>query len=131
MTLERLKNLYHLQSEIDLLQERIEKLKGEAEQITPKLSHAPGGNTDDKLGKIIAQYVDLQNELIAMRETQIAERNELERYINAIPDAQTRMILYLRFCEHRTWEQVALKLGGYNSADNCRMIAMRYIKTNM
>lgn len=130
MTLERLKNLYHLQNEIDLLQQRIDALKGEAEQITQKLSHAPGGNTDDKLGKIIAEYVDLEQELLNMRVTQIAEKKDITRYINSIQDSQTRIIFWLRFVDHLQWEQIALRLGGINSAENCRKIVYRYIKSH-
>lgn len=128
MTLERLKNLYHLQNEIDLLQQRIDALKGEAEQITQKLSHAPGGNTDDKLGKIIAAYIDLEQELDTKRQELLTERADTMRYINSICDSQTRLIFWLRFVDHLTWEQVALRLGGINSADNCKMIMFRYIK---
>lgn len=130
MTLDRLKNLYHLQSEIDLLQTRIDALKDEAEQITQTLSDMPQGHQDDKLGKIIAAYVDLEQELINMRENQIREKKDITRYINSITDVQTRNIFYLRFFEHLTWERIALTLGGYNSAENCRKIVYRYIKNH-
>ena len=130
MTLDRLKNLYHLQSEIDILQQRIDALKGEAEAITQKLSDMPNGHSDDKLGKIIAEYIDLENEMLTIREQQISEQKDITRFINSIADTQTRNIFYLRFFEHLTWEQVALRLGGINSAENCRKIVYRYLKNH-
>lgn len=131
MTLERLKNLYHSQNEIDILQERINKLKDEAEQITQTLSDMPSGTADDKLGKIVAEYVDLEQELIERKGEQIKEQREVIRYINGIQDSQIRVIFYLRFCDRLTWEQISLRLGGYNSADNCRMITYRYIQKHL
>lgn len=48
--------------------------------------------------------------------------------IAGIDDVQTKRIIFLRFIKGLSWEQVAIKIGGGNTADGVRKRATRYIQ---
>jgi hypothetical protein len=54
------------------------------------------------------------------------ERHRLERWIADIPDSLTRRVFTLRFVEGKSWLQVAMAVGGDNTADTVRKMAKRY-----
>ena len=58
-----------------------------------------------------------------------ALRNEINKFINSVEDSLTRQILYYRYGKCMTWKKVAYMTGGYNSEDNVRRIAERYLKS--
>lgn len=129
MTLKELSQLYYLNREIEMDQQRLEELRAKAS--------APGSHSYDgmpkspgyenRLERYIAEIVDLEA-IISVKITQcIHERNRLERYIADIPDSLTRQIFALRFINGLTWAQVARSIGG-NTEQSVKMICYRYIK---
>lgn len=56
---------------------------------------------------------------------------DVERFIAAIPDSLVRRIAVSRFIECRSWESVARKLGGYNTAEAVRKIWQRWARNNL
>lgn len=130
MTLERLNNYRHLQKEIDELRRRIQVLKDEAESISVNLSGMPKGNSGDKLGRMVSEYLDLQAELENILAERIAEQKKIMFYINTIQDTRTRLIFYFRFVEGMKWESVAMNISVVETEDNCRMTVTRYIKNH-
>lgn len=55
-----------------------------------------------------------------------------ERFIQNIPDSMTRRIFRYRYIDGKvkpSWQWIAVKLGGSNSADSARMIHNRYLKS--
>ena len=75
--------------------------------------------------------------LILEREQEIVEkikrckalRKKINDFINSVDDSLTRQILYYRYGKCMTWKKVAHMTGGYNTEDNVRRIAERYLKS--
>ena len=130
MTLKELSQLYYLDKEIELDRERLAELR--ANLLCPRSPDYDGmprnPNPENALERCVAEIVDLEDVIRAKIEQRIYERARLERYISDIPDSLTRQIFTLRFIEGLTWEDVAAKAGGNNTAKNCSNICYRYIR---
>lgn len=130
MTLKELSQLYYLDREIELDRERLAELR--ADLLCPRSPDYDGmprnPNPENALERCVAEIVDLEDVIRAKIEQRIYERARLERYISDIPDSLTRQIFTLRFVEGLTWEQVAARTGGNNTAKNCSNICYRYIR---
>ena len=130
MTLKELSQLYYLDKEIELDRERLAELR--ADLLCPRSPDYDGmprsPNPEPALERCIAEITDLEAIIQAKIEQRIYERARLERYISDIPDSLTRQIFTLRFIEGLTWEDVAAKAGGNNTAKNCSNICYRYIR---
>ena len=130
MTLKELSQLYYLDREIKLDRERLAELR--ADLLCPRSPSYDGmpknPNPDPAMERCVAEIADLEAIIQAKIEQRVYERSRLERYIADIPDSLTRQIFTLRFIEGLTWEQIAAKMGGYNTAKNCSNICYRYIR---
>lgn len=130
MTLKELSQLYYLNREIERDKQRLDDLKSRSRSLPgSNLSGMPRGGAIDgsNIDRYIAEIVDLEA-IISAKITQcMHERNRLERYIADIPDSLTRMVFTLRFINGLTWVQVAMHIGGGNTADSVRMACNRYI----
>lgn len=130
MTLKELSQLYYLDREIELDRERLAELR--ADLLCPRSPDYDGmprnPNPENALERCVAEIVDLEDVIRTKIEQRIYERARLERYISDIPDSLTRQIFTLRFIEGLTWEQVAARTGGNNTAKNCSNICYRYIR---
>lgn len=130
MMLKELSQLYYLDREIELDRERLAELR--ANLLCPRSPDYDGmprnPNPENALERCVAEIVDLEDVIQAKIEQRIYERARLERYISDIPDSLTRQIFTLRFIEGLTWEDVAAKAGGNNTAKNCSNICYRYIR---
>lgn len=135
MTLNELSQLYWLNREIEMDQERLAELEQKATSISsPNLSGVPGGSNhfDNKTQRYVADIVDLQMIILAKQQQCIHERNRLERYIATIPDSLTRQVFTLRFINGLPWRQVAAHIGGNNTEDSVKKTCYRYIdKSNI
>ena len=131
MTLKELSQLYYLNREIERDKLRLDELKAKSRSITvPSLSGMPRGSSTSgsSIDRYVAEIVDLELIISAKLTQCLHERSRLERYIADIPDSLTRMIFTLRFINGLTWLQVALHIGGGNTADSVRMTCNRYIE---
>lgn len=54
--------------------------------------------------------------------------SEIEEYLNSIDDSQMRRMIKYKYIEELSWQQVAERMGGGNTADGCRMAVDRYLK---
>ena len=131
MTLKELSQLYYLTREIEADQRRLEELSEAAgAPSSSNLSGMPRAphSTDSKVERLAAEIVDLQA-IIAARQIQcIHERARLERWISEIPDSLTRQIFSLRFVDRLTWVQVALHIGGGNTAGGVSERCYSYLR---
>lgn len=132
MTLKELSQLYYLNREIEMDQQRLEELRAKASAPgSPNYDGMPKSPSyENRLERYIAEIVDLEA-IISAKITQcIYERNRLERYIADIPDSLTRQIFTLRFINGLSWLQVAYSIGGNNTEQGVKMICYRYIKNS-
>lgn len=69
-----------------------------------------------------------QRLLLKKREEKLLELlSQTEEFINSIEDSQMRRIINLRIIEDMTWQQVANRLKGRNTADGVRMRFERFM----
>lgn len=132
MTLKDLSQLYYLNREIKMDQQRLEELRAKASAPgSPNYDGMPKSPSyKNRLEFYNAEIVDLEVIIHAKITQCLHERNRLERYIANIPDSLTRQIFQLRFIDGLSWLQVAYSVGGNNTEQGVKMICYRYIKNS-
>lgn len=77
--------------------------------------------------KNLGKYRDyLKAEKIARRKAQI-ELRKLYNFVADIKDPVVKQIIISRYIEGLSWTATAMKAGGNNTPDTCRMILSRYL----
>ena len=108
MTLDELSVLHNIRREIERDRRRLEELE-------------QSGGTKAQRGAVRAIIETKTKKLWE-------ERARLESWIAGIPDSMVRQIFTRRFVDGKSWVQVAVEIGGDNTADTVRMIAKRYAR---
>ena len=94
----------------DLLDE-IEELRTIATRVTVMLDSMPGGaGGQDKVGRIVSQIVDLQNELaVEAGKMRLKERAVLN-VIDEVDDPVLQELLVKRYINTKSWEKIAVEM---------------------
>jgi len=107
-------NIRRLNASVKAKAEKIEQIRSQITSIgciDYSKDIVEGGANQDSIGECIAKLVDLENEL----SKQIKELCELQaeaiQRIDAMPYADYRLILTLRFVNGYTWERCAVDMG--------------------
>jgi hypothetical protein len=74
-----------------------------------------------------ALIVYCEEELERIAKALDAEQPGLDEYINAAPDAVTRLVMAMRYKSGYDWPRIAHLLGGENTPDSVRMIHNRFL----
>lgn len=120
MTIRELSQLYYLKKEIELETNRMMKIEqGDINGLRYKKEQDP--ETD-------AQIEDCKMIIEAKRREAAAKYNRLCRFIKDIDDSMIRQIISLRYLDGCNWTQVAMKIGGGNTAESVKKACYRYIK---
>lgn len=130
MTLKELNSIRHIDNEISRYEEEMRRLREESERITLILSSQPkASGKSDKVGECASAIADLQCLIEATYLQRINERHRIHKYINEIPDSDTRKIFQYRFIDCLTWNEVADKIDGSGTLTdkNVSQICYRYI----
>jgi hypothetical protein len=157
MTLKDLSQLYYLNREIEMNQERLAKLdyeiKADEEQLqylelkaaspsSPSYDGMPKSPSyENRLESTVARIIELQEHIkrkkalrsdcaMMIQAKQIlclAERNKLERYIADLPTPLLRMIFTYRFVNGLTWDQVSECIGVKTTPDSVKKMCYRYL----
>lgn len=130
MTLEDLNRLRFLRDEIRRLDENAEVLRARAERLTPILTDMPSGSHDhDQMAGIIAELVDNERRTAekALALTQACE--DAERWLDALPEQQRRVMRLYYVDGIRTWKEVAERLP-YSYSHTKRIKAVAHQKLN-
>lgn len=131
MTLKELSQLYYLNREIEMDQQRLRELEVKAlpgAQVITGMPH--GSGVSDVVGRYAAEIADLRGIIEAKHQQCLYERSRLERYIAGIDDSLLRQIFTYRFINGLPWHQVAACIGGGNTEDGCRKAVKRYLEQN-
>ena len=125
MTYCDLKQYKHIQSEINALYDKLDKIQSNyvsdvvqgSYPVYPFTIHSIKikGEDTERIAATQKRIDDLSRKL-----------EEIELYIDSIPDSYTRQIFTYKYIEGKSWREVAQKLGGYNSSDSVRMAAKRF-----
>lgn len=123
-----LSQLYYLKKEIENQRQRLAKLESAADYQPQQLSFMPHGNgTSDKTGRYGTEIAELK-QLIALNIQKCEiEKNRIERFIQSVDDSYIRELLRLRFIDCKSWQAVAMAMGGYNTADNVKKRVYRFL----
>ena len=128
MTIKELYSIYYLEQEIEEYKNKIQELREMAESVSANYSGMPsGGGNGNKIENAVVAIVTYEESLSKAIRSKIEKTKEIQEYINGIEDAQTRLIMFLRFVQHKPWSEVARKVGGHNTPSAVRMKAFRYI----
>ena len=94
-------------------QDHLAELRAMAERITPKYDGEPSGShsSGDKLGAAVAKIIEAEERLDEQITMLIATEREVERTINSVKDSIMRKLLYERYINGKTWEQIAVMLN--------------------
>lgn len=93
--------------------DHLEELRAMATRITPYYS-AEGGGTHqagDKLGAAVARILDAESRVSDELEMLEATEREIICTISKLTDGTLRTLLYERYINGKTWEQIAVQMN--------------------
>jgi len=68
-------------------------------------------------------------DLLQAKKAELARlRLEVEGFLAGVPDSHIASIIRLRYFEEKTWQGVAMTLGGKNKSSGVRMALYRYLR---
>lgn len=135
MDKKQLGQLRHLKTEIELLKKQIGSIETRTTSDSVQASQVdfPYIEYTAKIEGVDMQEYSrklrrLQRKLNRKIDELMDAAEETEEYINSIDDSLTRQILFLRYVNGLTWEQVAASIGGGNTADSVRKVSERFLE---
>lgn len=134
-----LKNLYHMDKELDDIDRRIFELNEKIYSSSNIVSDTVKDYSYDAKGRVIAisgydkkrfgkKMETLTTRLNRRKEAYLTQRDFVERCIDDIGDVEIRRIIGLRYIDRLSWENVAAGMGPYASADAVRLKLERYLE---
>jgi len=130
MNLKEISQLYYLNREIEMDQQRLEELRSKAESPqSPVLTGMPmTASAESRLERYVVEMVDLEAIIKAKQDQCLHERNKLERFIGDMDDSLTRQIFTLRCVNGLSWAEIAIEVGGGNTTEGVRQRFYRGLK---
>lgn len=135
MDKKKLSQLRYLNKEIELLKEQIDNLDYNITTDTVKGSDTeyPYISRNIKITGVDIQDYErkakrLKRKLSRRVEELLDLLEEINEYIESIDDSLIRQIIILRYINGLTWDQVAVHIGGGNTADSVRMASNRFLE---
>ena len=103
-------------------QDHLDELRAMAERITPNYGGSGGGThqTGDKLGAAVARLVDAESRVSDELELLEATERDVISTIGKVTDGTLYTLLYERYINGKTWEQIAVALN-YSYRQTTRM----------
>ena len=129
MTIKQLEQIYYLTKEKQMWEDRLRELP----DITAVRYDSIGVSNSGVSSPVqqIAEQREKIREIISAKLVEISfvEREILE-YICSIDDSLMRQIMTHRHIELKSWLQVAIAIGGNNTADSVRKMHDRFLQDN-
>lgn len=99
---------------IEQKRKQVKNLKEFAESITvpmdkERVSSSP--TSLDKIGEIVAKIIDLENEINCDIDKYIELKKEVIGVIDSVEDARLMNLLYERYLNFKTWDNIAAGMG--------------------
>ena len=125
LTLDTLKRLHALNKEIEYEKSRLFSIRNPSDHV------GIIGIGSLKKSEYTEQIKALEAQISAHLNECIALYKEILDFINRIPDPLLRLALSLKYINGLEWEQVALHIGGGNTAEGIRKCCERYLKSKL
>ncbi len=134
LTIEELSKYHNYEVLIEILTEEIKHLEHCSMGLIASYNSQGGGsgNTkDDVVSRQASMLIAQKESLKMLRIHAMQERGKIFYYITntvALDDSQVSKMMYQRFIKRKSWNGVAMSVGGGNTADSCRKAVFRYCK---
>lgn len=129
MTIRELSKLYYLTKLIERDELRLSELEARLQPGGMNLSGMPRNpSPKNMMEEIVPLMIEIKDRIKRQQTAYIKERMVIEDYINSVDDYQIRLIMSYRFVDLMTWQQIAYRLGGNNTADGVRKACNRFLK---
>lgn len=128
VTLQILSQHFRLRERLARDEQTLESLKAAVSpggQVLTGMPHSTG--VRDKVGDLAIEIADMQANVQKIKEKVAREEIKVNRFIETVEDEQIRTILRLRYLRCLTWNQVALVIGGRNTADGVKSTCYRFM----
>ncbi len=124
------KELEQYRSVVAEIRETEERIKENTVTDTVSGSDAEFPYTKHSMSVAGLEKNEYSNMLLARRNKLQRQRRKVERYVDGIEDSLTRRIFRMRYIEGEvrpSWQWIAFKVGGGNSADGTRKRHDRFL----
>jgi hypothetical protein len=129
MDKKELNQIYYLEKEIDMWRKALNRLQSRSLVPSQEVTGMPfGSGTSDKVGNLAVSEVDITNKIEELQKKVYEEQYRLLKYIETIEDSLMRQIMYHRHVLCMKWNEVAMVVGGGNTADGIRMMHNRFLE---
>lgn len=109
-----LRRIRFLDKTINAKLEQIMVHRSLAAKVTSALQECPqfrSGYHEDRLANIVAKIVDLEEQLQKDLEEYINLKKKVIMQINSMEDGRLKLVLYHRYLNQKTWEDIACDLN--------------------
>ena len=95
---------------VSAAQDHLDELRAMATRITPNYGGEGGGThqTGDKLGEAVARIIEAESRVSDELELLEATEREVIMTISSVQDGTLSTLLYERYINGKTWEQIAV-----------------------
>ncbi len=129
MTVRELSKLYYIQKLIERDKQRLADLESRLQPGGMNMSGMPHSpSPKNMMEEIVPLMIELKTKIRLEMEDYLREQRRLEEFIKSVSDYQMRLILLLRFVDLLSWEDIAKRIGGNNTADGLRKACNRFLQ---
>lgn len=128
MTKEELEQYRSIVAEIDEIRDRLNNNTVHG-TVTGSDSEFPYVKHSFSVGGVVETEQN-KRDMILLRKLEV-QKQTIDEFIANIPDSVTRRIFRYRYIEGKvrpSWQWIAFRIGGGNTADSVRMTHSRYLK---
>lgn len=135
MTWSDFQRLQDLPAEILRQKAKLQRLEDAVVVKSPRWGAMPhGSGTHDKIGDLVPEIVDAEDELANLEKEQETIRWRFGSWIDQQSDIKAQVILSMRYIERMSWEQIADECTGCGDPTTdsaARKYATRYLKQHL
>lgn len=129
MGLDELNRHFELRRKLERAQEILNALRSAACPGAAKITgmpHAP--EVKDPVGDLAVEIADMTRRIEALTGEISNQETEIQHFIEAIEDDQTRMVFRLRFLRGLSWKEVSSAMGRYTTEKSVSDTCYKYFK---
>lgn len=131
MTRKQLEQVYWLNRELKYQKSRLKHIQDKSLVASPRYDGVAGpaqGNIADPVYNRAADADEIKRIVEQLVADIQQAKVEAMRFIQTIPDSQIRMIVQMRCVDLKSWQAIALAVGGGNTKDSVRKRYTRFFK---